>query len=105
MTMSSMGNHWERNMSDAMNFAETAGQHVEFLPARVVMSVYVCGGGVLGSGSGNQANGHGGNGGAGGGGGGDNTLAGLFFGGDSSGTGGVGGAGGRGQGGLGDPML
>ena len=32
-------------MSDALNFAEIDGQHVELLPARTVMSVFAMGGG------------------------------------------------------------
>ena len=90
-------------MSDAANFSGLDGQHVELLPARVVMSVYACGVGVIGSGSGSEAGAHGGAGGAGGNGGSSTTALSFLFGGDSGGAG-AGGAGGAAQGGLGAPV-
>jgi hypothetical protein len=34
-------------MSEALSFAEIEGQHVELLPARTVMSIFVTGGGSV----------------------------------------------------------
>ncbi len=59
-------------MSDALSFADITGQHVEFLPARTVMSTFSMGGGCE---AGNG--GHGGAGGAAQGGLGINILSGL----------------------------
>ena len=38
-------------MSDALSFAEIAGQHVELLPARTVLSLFSTGGGGEGGGA------------------------------------------------------
>jgi hypothetical protein len=53
-------------MSDAVSFAEIAGQHVELLPARTVLSMFSAGCGCEGHGSSHGGGGDGGVGGAGG---------------------------------------
>ena len=80
-------------MSDAMNVAGLTGQHVELLPARLVMSAI----GVIGRGSHSESTGVGGSGGAGGKTAGGNLWSWVLGG---SGTDGPGGAGGTGQGDL-----
>ena len=74
-------------MSDAVNVTGLNGQHAELLPARVVMSVYVCGTGILGHGSGSEAGGVGGAGGHAGDG--SSTVVAFVFGSGNSGTGGA----------------
>ena len=91
-------------MADAINLSWLGGQHGELLPARVVMSAFVCGTGVLGNGSGSEGGASGGAGGAGGNSSGGNAVTNLLFGGGGDNAG-VGGAGGAAQGGAGAPLA
>jgi hypothetical protein len=78
-------------MSDALSFVEIAGQHVELLPARTILSLLSTGGFACeGGGEGAGGHGYGGYG---------DESAGGFPG--LGGVGGAGGAGGAGIGGLG----
>ncbi len=83
-------------MSDALSFVEIDGQHVELLPARTVMSMFVLGGGEEGG-----DGGKGGSGGSAQGGVGVNILSGIGVLGTGTASGGdaAGGAGGSANGG------